>query len=707
MDRRKALALRNRRLQDQQRHAVDAQNQNGFIQKENRQNSISSPSSTLKEGNNATGMTLPKGDCTACRKQAICVCQRCGDYYCSPECQRKDWQSHRYICFPIPPLVFPTANLSPTMVHGGDQPLLTVNQMQLANVSVGNHTQTPNEMCNGNNFSQQHQMNSQYQQQQQYNFSQQHQMNSQYQQQQHNFSQQHQMNSQYQQQQHQMNSQYQQQQQQRLSQNINKASPQNTNKVQKHKEPTATLPKVELPKTNSHVILTGLRTPNRGYIRALTPAENDEYLSNARKIDSYGKNAPAMSKMPKTHSYAIAPCEGVMYRVEVLMVRNPENIRVLFIDRGIVASRRLSELREITDEIILLKQHTCLIPLRNVSNYVLNEKLVKRFCTYEDLEFKVKYDRVEDGVELLYWQTEKSLNDEIEQFCKNAGAEVWTDTTRSKSEQTGKKSRPVEKNTKVAEANAKDSKIQNSANRDENAGAEHDDQYYAVGGSAQNSTVNSQVSVRQQQPKPIEEAKKPQNVEKIVKTIEEVERPTMTPPFETHLFQVGCAPFTAIVLDVSWLEIGHVGCIAQTDLACLQTVQKQISSITISDKPYEPKLDEYCIAKFEDLWYRAQVTEIKGSVYTVMYIDFTNEADLTSADIRHYPADVTGVCKTNFCLIDGLPQTFSNELIKFLQNEIKLQSPIRIDGVNKIDEEVVFIECKSLLDNIRKNNLLT
>lgn len=42
------------------------------------------------------------GPCTLCGTKSVCKCERCGDLYCSPQCQRKDWPNHRYICFPMP-----------------------------------------------------------------------------------------------------------------------------------------------------------------------------------------------------------------------------------------------------------------------------------------------------------------------------------------------------------------------------------------------------------------------------------------------------------------------------------------------------------------------------------------------------------------------------------------------------------------------------
>lgn len=40
--------------------------------------------------------------CVHCKGSASLVCRKCGDYYCSRQCQESDWPSHRYICFTIP-----------------------------------------------------------------------------------------------------------------------------------------------------------------------------------------------------------------------------------------------------------------------------------------------------------------------------------------------------------------------------------------------------------------------------------------------------------------------------------------------------------------------------------------------------------------------------------------------------------------------------
>jgi len=51
-----------------------------------------------------------KGKCVHCAVAAERICQRCGDFYCSKDCQVQDWPRHRYICFPLPALVHPKSH---------------------------------------------------------------------------------------------------------------------------------------------------------------------------------------------------------------------------------------------------------------------------------------------------------------------------------------------------------------------------------------------------------------------------------------------------------------------------------------------------------------------------------------------------------------------------------------------------------------------
>lgn len=47
----------------------------------------------------------PYGICIKCGKHAYYNCERCGDFYCSTDCQSIDWLLHKLNCFPMPKLI--------------------------------------------------------------------------------------------------------------------------------------------------------------------------------------------------------------------------------------------------------------------------------------------------------------------------------------------------------------------------------------------------------------------------------------------------------------------------------------------------------------------------------------------------------------------------------------------------------------------------
>lgn len=56
--------------------------------------------STEKYVNKLNGFEKPSqiGKCNACERECDTICSRCSTHYCSVECQRNDWQEHRYVC---------------------------------------------------------------------------------------------------------------------------------------------------------------------------------------------------------------------------------------------------------------------------------------------------------------------------------------------------------------------------------------------------------------------------------------------------------------------------------------------------------------------------------------------------------------------------------------------------------------------------------
>jgi len=130
-------------------------------------------------------------------------------------------------------------------------------------------------------------------------------------------------------------------------------------------------------------------------------------------------------------------------------------------------------------------------------------------------------------------------------------------------------------------------------------------------------------------------------------------------------------------------------------------VQEYLNDFTDTKEPYEPKVNEYCIALFENEWYRAKVTEIPDDKhFNVIYLDFTNENQLTKDDIRRYPADLTSDCRTTLCLIEGLPSKMTAVQIKFLHTEISYRSKITIDKTKSVNDEIVVVECRSIVQKL-------
>lgn len=79
------------------------------------------------------------------------------------------------------------------------------------------------------------------------------------------------------------------------------------------------------------------------------------------------------------------------------------------------------------------------------------------------------------------------------------------------------------------------------------------------------------------------------------------------------------------------------------------------------------------LARYEGSWYRGRVEQVKvtpdKTEYRVMYLDYTNAADITEQDIRRYPLDFTTPCTTNICMIEGL-RYFLN-IITYTTDNIK------------------------------------
>lgn len=60
-------------------------------------------------------------NCLVCHKLCISACSRCGEIFCSRECQTIGWQDHKWVCFEMPELIIrsPSPNVQRNRFDSG------------------------------------------------------------------------------------------------------------------------------------------------------------------------------------------------------------------------------------------------------------------------------------------------------------------------------------------------------------------------------------------------------------------------------------------------------------------------------------------------------------------------------------------------------------------------------------------------------------
>ncbi|XP_034488051.1 uncharacterized protein LOC117792147 isoform X2 [Drosophila innubila] len=177
--------------------------------------------------------------------------------------------------------------------------------------------------------------------------------------------------------------------------------------------------------------------------------------------------------------------------------------------------------------------------------------------------------------------------------------------------------------------------------------------------------------------------------------------PLLKPPFEMRRFSTtNKEGFNVIIVDNADVSRGIFGAfdsINANDLSKLYIYLSEFKDL----QPYKPILKEYVIAKYENSWYRAKVKGIKENLYTVIYLEFTNEATITEQDIRRYPEDLTVPCHTNVCILEGFPHRPTKRQIDFLKEKLQMNSRLHVDSVNYL-QDIAFIKSKTLIDELNK-----
>ncbi|KAH8354342.1 hypothetical protein KR084_008524, partial [Drosophila pseudotakahashii] len=662
-----------------------------------------------------------KGNCVLCAVAAERICQRCGDFYCSQVCQLKDWPRHRYICFPLPALVYPKSfSVYQSTEELSLEGACPVNSDKtVVKASPGPFPSLPpdlnhNKMCNASNIAP-----------------------------------------------------------------INKVpilpSPSvpiiPNNSGNKPKNKIYTPPPTIMPPSNCRVYIMGFKSANRCYIRDATESADRAFAQVCEKINTMGNEMPRMVK-PRPFGFCLAFHNGTFHRAKVMNVFGNHSARLFLLDQGVVKSRSTSELREINEELFSLPCYSHLVQLKDVPNYPTSDDLFAFTSQFTGEMYAAIREKTPGcvQVELLHLNTKISVNAKIREFfAKNEVSENQNSlknnvTPSLQNPPIGQQ--PTKNNQTIANPEVNNSQTQSqraeivaqellkkletevknsgdvfiskalieSATKDGTNGLEIDLVDEGLAKLEKPTTTNQEIKdTTETLSKPSDEEVKqfltqclpsdpsvplelPKLKEKldslsIAKTnpqknkIERAKFETLlNPPFELRRLSIDSKEgIDVFVVDSSKKDRGIFGAFDSTYACEFSTLHSRLSEITDSE-PYKPVLKEYVLARFEGSWYRGRVEQIintphQQTMYRVMYLDYTNVEDITLMDIRRYPLDFTTPCTTNLCVIDEFPHKPNAAQISFLSDALKVHKLVHVDSVNYMNN-IAIIKSRSLIQKL-------
>ncbi|KAH8277348.1 hypothetical protein KR026_009313, partial [Drosophila bipectinata] len=630
-----------------------------------------------------------KGKCVLCADVAEKACQRCGDFYCCKDCQVKDWQRHRYICFPMPALVYPSSfslhqvadelSIQGTLTAAPDKdvdeavqppPARTANPIRNSDLNRDQSVSSTRSVT--------HQENP--------------------------------------------------------------AIPETTNKVSNcsgSKFKVKHISNVSMPPSNTLVYLSAFSSSNRCYIRDAREPADVAFNQVCEKINAVGNEMPKLGKL-HVYGHCLARHNGTFHRAQVLNIVN-QNVKVMLIDQGTEKLRNRSDLREINEELMSLPCYSKVVQLMDVPHKIFNDAYVKFVSQFEGEKFVVFYQKTPGhiSVDLINPNTSQSLNSLIRQFLSDKRIQADEMPQTSSKELPKQQSSLIEISKK--EVIKSQTTTQNPPEKATNSSNHSPDQKKfpsqeffekilsfertkrqsttALGSETVPSTVESksleedikeartQLKAKEMAPQnklcePMGLGKSPEANGPMISKME----PLLNPPFQILKFSIdGKDGIDVFVVDNSRIDRGIFGAFDSSYAAEFSTLNSQLAAITDS-KPYKPAVKEYVIAKYEGLWHRGKVEQIKTSPneetkYRVLYVDYTNVEDLTEQDIRRYPTNFTTPCSTNICVLEGFPHKPNAAQLSFLSEVIQPHKLVHIDSVGYLTN-VAMIKSRVIMEKL-------
>ncbi|XP_026838283.1 uncharacterized protein LOC6552965 [Drosophila erecta] len=633
-----------------------------------------------------------KGKCVHCAVAAERICQRCGDFYCSKDCQRQDWLRHRYICIPLPALVYPNANN--VFQSDGESTLggaCSINADKTA-VEGSPSTFRRSDIITAKNDVPIRRINS-----------------------------------------------------------SNSISSNNRNTTKEHNFNSP--PNANMPQSGGVVYIMQFSSSNRCYIRDASESADKAFAQVCNKVNTMATTLPRINNPPLV-GFCLARHNDMYWRAKMWKIGN--QTRLFLVDLGIVKPLNSDlkdisvELLSLPSFFRLVQLKNVLKYDFSDDVIAFCSQFVGKKYTIAYKKSPGCY-----FVELVDTEMKFSVNEKLnaffdsKKFLGNPNSAAQNGTTYSldgpqpsqvgepitipavKSSQAEPQSaetmgqkilkKPEDQNEceKNKEVNTL-FEIANTVNKTKGLdakGASND----KLGFIDENKT--SFPADRQTKTTPVTSLKpEDQDVKDLThclalldksempihakenKIVTQKNEPVLKPHFELRKFSIETKEgIDVFVVESSKKNRGIFGAFDRAYASEFSTLQSRLSEIT-DYQPYKPVLREYVLARFEGSWYRGRVEHIivapqQQTKYRVMNLDYTNVEDITQMDICRYPSDFNTPCPTNLCVIDDFPHKLNAAQISYLSEALEVNQLVHIDSVNYLNH-IAIIKSRSLIEKL-------
>ncbi|KAG4071928.1 hypothetical protein HA402_006089 [Bradysia odoriphaga] len=381
----------------------------------------------------------------------------------------------------------------------------------------------------------------------------------------------------------------------------------------------------DFPRNNDEVVLTHVRHANSFYIR--TCCSDNNYKKNAKDFDDYGRKGMKLTSLPQRNDAVLVRHDGKYHRAIVLKVEAEDNIEIALADTGRKIHKAVHDMRQITDELKSRKRYNFIVTLDHMPKKLnpAEFRKLREFVTNQTV-FKVQFDGDD-------WKSAQKFK----LLMKDGGLPMEEFVLGNEPSQLNGNDSKDDTNTKPEEI---DSGLVETSISDE----------------PNNGTV------------PLETASVSTNIEEAIHSpnttgTEEVNKSNQ--PILLKDLATETLPDVAglMVFDNSSVHLGYVSAVATKSIENLYVLHNKVNECgNLIHDVYEPELDELCLVKFEDEWYRAIKCETK-----YWFIDWGNMEDIDKCNVRRFPEELKDPCYTFVCHIHGFTLEMASDEAKIEQ----------------------------------------